>query len=65
MAYHLFKQSRIYEGRPYCGPTSNNVPASFATFDGAFSAKRIFTEKNPVGWDIYDADTQKLVGFLA
>jgi len=59
--YHLFKQSRMYTGRPYCGPTSNREPAEYSTLKQARAAKKEFTRWNPVGWDIYDSETGKKV----
>ena len=59
--YHLFKQTRIYEGRPYCGSTSDGFPAEWNTLSEARAAQRMFNERNPVGWNIYDADTGELV----
>jgi hypothetical protein len=59
--YHLFKQTRIYEGRPYCGPTSDGSPAEWKTLAEAKTAQQMFNERNPVGWNIYDAETLKLV----
>lgn len=59
--YHLFKQTRIYHGRPYCGPTSNNQNAEYSDLKSAQHACELFTIANPVGWNIYDATTGELV----
>lgn len=59
--FHLFKQSRVYNGRPYCGPTSRGKPAEYATLDEAKKAKKEFTIRNPVGWDIFDAESGELI----
>lgn len=61
MSYHLFKQSRVYQGQPYCGPTSNNIPAKFETIEQAEQAQELFTKSNPVGWNIFEAETGKLI----
>ena len=54
--FHLFKASRVYEGRPYCGPTSNGKPAQYKTRLAAVRAANRFLKKNPVGWSVYYAD---------
>ena len=59
--FHLFKKSRVYDGTPYRGPTSNYSPAEYVTIEEALSAQKSFTERNPVGWDVYDAKTGELV----
>ena len=59
--YHLCKQTRIYDGHPYCGPTSNGMPAQYDTLEEAKKAQAEFNERNPVGWNIYDEDTGKLI----
>lgn len=66
--YHIFKQTRVYEGEPYCGYTSFNHESGkkekleFADLE---EAKRFIQEYlnivNPVGWNIWDAETGKLV----
>jgi len=59
--YHICKQTRIYCGQPYCGSTSNGMPAQYKTLEVAKMAQAEFTERNPVGWNIYDKKTGKLV----
>ncbi len=59
--FHLFKQTRVYDGYAYCGVTSYGKPAEYATLEKAQQAVKEFTERNPVGWNIYDADTGKLI----
>ena len=59
--YHLCKQSRVYDGDPYRGPTSNGMLAEYETLEEAKVAQRDFTESNPVGWNIYNAETKVLV----
>jgi len=56
MKYHLFKASRVYYGRPYCGPASDNIPAVAFSEDEAFKLYQYMLQ-NPVGWNIYEADT--------
>jgi len=60
--YHLCKGSRVYTGIPYCGPASHNVPAEVATVFQAQAMQEIMTERNPVGWRIYNAETKELIG---
>ena len=59
--YHLCKQSGPYSGHPYCGPTSDGFKAEFKKLSEARTAQRMFTERNPVGWNIYDGETGELV----
>lgn len=59
--FHLCKATRLYDGRPYCGFTSQYKPAEFATLEEAKQALDIFQAFNPVGWSIWDADTGKIV----
>lgn len=59
--FHLYKASRVYSGRPYCGPTSDNKPAEYDTFEEAQVAAATFQEYNPVGWNIFDGDSGELL----
>ncbi len=59
--YHLCKQSRLYGGQPYCGPTTENMPMAFKHLVVAQEAARLMQERNPVGWNIFDSETQELV----
>lgn len=59
--FHLSKRTRIYDGEPYCGYTSDGVPAEYHTIEEARTARDKFQEFNPVGWNIYDAKTRELV----
>ena len=61
MRYHLFKKSRVYSGRPYCGPTSDNEPAEADTLEEAITLQQEMKYRNPVGWDIFDSETQEKV----
>jgi len=54
MRYHLIKKSRVYNGKPYCGPASNNKPAEAETHLKALILKAELQLKNPVGWVIID-----------
>ena len=56
MKYHLFKASRVYYGRPYCGPSSDGRPAIAFSEEEAFKLYQ-YMMQNPVGWNIYNADT--------
>ncbi len=62
MVYHLVKRSRVYEGLPYCGPSSNNLPAQADTLEAAQKMQAELTARNPVGWDIYVAEKPEKVG---
>lgn len=59
--YHVIKKSRLYEGRGYCGASSRNIPMEFIELFMAEMAVEKLTERNPVGWDIYNANTGKLI----
>lgn len=59
--YHLCKQTRIYDGYPYRGPTSDGMPAEYEKLEEAKNAQADFNERNPVGWNIYYSETGKLV----
>jgi hypothetical protein len=60
MRYHLYKSSRLYEGRPYCGRSSGGVPAQAATLEAACEWFRCLTATNPgVGWIIWDTETNE------
>lgn len=59
--YHLCKQTRVYDGEAYCGPTSNGFPAEYITLEEARAARSDFIKRNPVGWNIYDSETGLLV----
>lgn len=61
MPFHLCKQTRQYHGYPYQGPTSDGAPAVYETVEGAIAAVELFQTKNPVGWNVFNADTKKLV----
>ena len=56
MRYHIYKASRVYAGSPYCGPTSDNVPAEKETFLEARILAEEMTKRNPVGFSIYDTN---------
>jgi len=58
--YHLCKQTRTYEGEPYCGPTSYNKPAEFKFLADAIAATKTFIIRNPVGWNVYNSVTKEL-----
>ena len=61
MRFHLFKQSRVYSGRPYCGPTSGGFPAESDSLIKAINLAKYFNTFNPVGWDVFDSETGNLV----
>lgn len=59
--FHLFKQTRAYNGDPYWGPTSDYKLASYKTLEAAKIAKLLFQERSPVGWNIFNGETGELV----
>lgn len=59
--YHVFKQTQIYEGHAYCGPMTTGTTAEFKTLAEAKEARCAMNEANPVGWNIFDAETGVLV----
>lgn len=59
--YHLYKQTRIYDGHPYWGPTNNKIPAQYETLKKAKQAQTEFNKHNPIDWNIYDEETGRLV----
>lgn len=63
MKFHLFKKSRQYCGRPYCGPASDNKPAEANDIYLAQRLEMELTNRNPVGFDIYDSETGEKVHF--
>jgi hypothetical protein len=61
MKFHLCKQTRLYDGEPYCGPTSDHKPMEFNTLQEARIAVIVLNNLNPTGWNIWDSETHKLV----
>ena len=61
MRYHLCKQTRGYNGQPYCGPTSNGILAGSDDLDEALKMAKKFNIENTVGWNVYDSITGLLV----
>lgn len=59
--YHIFKLSRIYEGRPYCGPTSDGVPAEYNSLTEAKCAADNFLIRNAVGWQVFDSKSGEML----
>lgn len=58
--YHVFKQTRLYCGYPYEG-YSWMGPATFQTLEEAKTCVKTLNEVNPVGWNIWDGESQKLI----
>ena len=54
MRYHIYKASRVYEGRPYSGPTSDGQPAQADQLCEAVKMWSLMCAHNPVGWRIRD-----------
>lgn len=61
MKYHLCKATRIYGGEPYNGPSSNGMNAEAETLEEAKIMADKLNERNPVGWNIWDSETGKIV----
>lgn len=59
--YHLCKQTRFYDGEPYCGYSSDNIPCEFEKLDDAQEKVKELNISNPVGWNIWDSETGELV----
>lgn len=59
MKYHLIKTSRLYFGLPYCGPSSDNLPAEADTIEEAIRLLNELNDRNPVGWVIINSETRK------
>ena len=59
MRYHIYKASRVYEGRPYSGPTSHGQPAQADQLCEAVHLRDQMITKNPVGWCIRDTHTNQ------
>lgn len=55
--YHIVKASRAYEGLPYCGPSSKNIPMEFVSLEVAKKWREDLHTFNPIGWEIYCAET--------
>ena len=61
MKYHLCKSTRIYRGEPYCGYSSGDAPCESNSLDEALALQTDLQKTNPVGWNIWDSETQTLV----
>ena len=59
--FHLCKHSRLYTNDPYMGPSSDYKRAECETLDQAIEMQKVLTRRNPVGWEIYDSTTGKLI----
>ena len=59
--YHIIKASRRYEGKGYCGASSNNISMEFLFLHDAIYHVGLLLEKNPVGWDIIDSVTKQKI----
>lgn len=57
MRYHIYKATRLYEGRPYCGPASDGAPAEADQLSEAVTLRDQLLVRNPVGWRIHDTCT--------
>ena len=55
--YHVFKSSRLYEGVPYCGVASDYESCQFDTQEQALSKANELSQKNAVGFVVYDSHT--------
>ena len=54
MRYHLYKATRLYEGRPYSGPANRGQPAQADSLPAALILRDQLCKINPVGWRIRD-----------
>lgn len=61
MRYHLCKVTRVYDGEPYCGPTSKGQPAGSDSLEEAVQMAKFFDRVNPVGWNVWDSETGQVV----
>ena len=59
--FHIFKATRVYEGRPYCGPVSDGKVCEYTTLEQAIFEAEIMLARNPVGWMVYDAESGECV----
>lgn len=59
--FHIFKATREYAGFPYNGHTSDGMNAECDTIEEARIMRDKLQARNPIGWDIYDAETKELV----
>lgn len=57
MRYHLYKATRLYQGRPYQGPANHGQPAEADTIEAARTLQEQLMLANPVGWRIRDTET--------
>ena len=62
--YHIVKSCRSWDGRGYCGPTSYNIPMEFYSIFGAKMYLKILNKRNPVGWEIVEVETSKVVCYV-
>lgn len=62
MRYHLYKATRLYEGRPYAGLANLCQPAEADTLCAALALRDLLMKRNPVGWRIWDTLTGENVG---
>lgn len=59
--YHIVKQTRVYDGDPYCGYSSDNIPMEFNTIEEAVIKAKELQLLNPVGWNVFDSSTRRCV----
>lgn len=57
MRYHIYKATRVYEGRPYSGPANQGQPAQAEMLCEAVALANKLSQTNPVGWRIWDTLT--------
>lgn len=67
MKFHVVKSSREYNGAGYSGPSLNRIQcdgltrAEFESKDDAIKCAQQLSEINPVGFDVYDSETQQKI----
>ena len=55
MRYHVYKGSRVYEGRPYQGPSSNGERAEADSLEEVIVlVRRLMAANSGVGWNVRD-----------
>jgi hypothetical protein len=59
MRFHIYKATRLYEGRPYAGPANQGAPAQADLLCEALALVHTLSQTNPVGWRIHDTLTGK------
>lgn len=59
--YHIFKQTKMYEGKPYYTDSFAPSPLEFNSIKLAIAVASYMRILNPSGWNIWDASTSRLI----